>query len=138
MQPKQPNRSEPHLTAYYKITFSLLFIVSGGLGLVWSLWVAFHAQNLLLQAILGALLGLSIVLFGIYCLKRPYFLLEPRQLTVYNLLGIVKKRYTFESWDVVKADNRRIYIDDKGITKKVSVAPWLVKTDDWTAMRRLL
>ncbi len=134
----QPNRSEHHLTAYYKITLSLFFIVSGGLGLAGSLWIAFQAQGPVFQAVLSALLFLSIVLFGIYCLNRPYFLLEPRQLTVYNLLGIVTKRYTFESWDVVKADSRRIYIDDKGITKKVSVAPWLVKTDDWLAMRKLL
>ncbi|NJM98635.1 MAG: hypothetical protein HC800_17090 [Phormidesmis sp. RL_2_1] len=77
-------------------------------------------------------------MFGFYCLNRPYFLLEPRQLTVYNLLGLVSKRYTFDSWDVVKADSRRIYIDDAGITKKVPVAPWLVKPDDWLAMRKLL
>jgi len=70
--------------------------------------------------------------------KRPYFLLEPRQLTVYNLLGTVTKRYSFESWDVVKADSRRIYIDNAGITIKVAVAPWLVKSEDWLAMRQLL
>jgi hypothetical protein len=135
----QPHRSEPHLTAYYTITLSLFFIVSGGLGLLASLWMAFQSQGgFLSQAILSALLFLSVVLFGVYCLDRPYFLLEPRQLTVYNLLGLVTQRYTFESWDVVKADSRRIYIDDQGITKKVSVAPWLVKTDDWMAMRKLL
>jgi hypothetical protein len=134
----QPNRSEPHLTGYYKITLSLFFIVGGGVGLAASLWFASHTEGFVFQAILGALLFLSIILFGVYCLNRPYFLLEPRQLTVYNLLGIVTKRYTFESWDVVKADSRRIYIDDEGITKKVSVAPWLVKTDDWLAMRKLL
>ncbi len=131
-------RSETSLTAYYKITLSLFFLVSGGVGLLASLWFALSAQSISFQPILGALLFLSVVLFGVYCLNRPYFLLEPRQLTVYNILGIATKRYTFESWDVVKADSRRIYIDDQGITKKVPVAPWLVKSDDWTAMRKLL
>lgn len=134
----QPRRSEPHLTAYYKITPSLFFLVSGGLGLAAVLWIAFQDQSISVQAVIGALLFLTVVLFGIYCLERPYFLLEPRQLTVYNLLGAITEQYTFDSWDVVKADSRRIYIDDKGITIKVSVAPWLVKADDWLAMRKLL
>ncbi len=134
----QPRRSEPYLTAYYKITPSLFFLVSGGLGLAAVLWIAFQAQGISVQAVLGALLFLAVVLFGLYCLKRPYFLLEPRQLTVYNLLGVVTNQYIFDSWDVVKADSRRIYIDDQGITIKVPVAPWLVKADDWVAMRKLL
>lgn len=110
----------------------------GGTGIVASLWIGAQSAGALLQPILSALLFSMVVLFGLYCLNRPYFLLEPRQLTVYNLFGIVTKRYTFDSWDVVKADSRRIYIDDEGITKKVPVAPWLVKTKDWMAMRKLL
>lgn len=134
----QPRRSEPHLTAYYKITPSLFFWVSGGLGLAAVLWITFQNQDVSIQAVLGALLFLTVVLFGVYCRERPYFLLEPHQLTVYNLLGVVTNQYTFDSWDVVKADSRCIYIDDKGITIKVPVAPWLVKADDWLAMRKLL
>ena len=101
-------------------------------------WIAFQSQGVSVQAVLGALLFLAVVFFGIYCLERPYFLLEPHQLTIYNLLGVITKQYTFDSWDVVKADSRRIYIDDKGITLKVPIAPWLVKADDWMAMRKLL
>lgn len=127
----QPTRSQQKLTAYYKTTLSIFFIACGGLGIVASLWMA---KTLSLAAILGVL----VILFGLYCLHRPYFLLEPRRLTVYNILGLVKKQYTFDSWDVVKADNRRIYIDDDGITKKVPVAPWLVKAEDWLAMRKML
>jgi hypothetical protein len=134
----KPNRSEPRLTAYYKITLSLFFWVLGGAGLIASLWIAFQAKSASVYPYLSALLFVSIGLFGVYCLNRPYFLLEPKRLTVYNLFGIVTKQYTFESWDVVKADSRRIYIDDEGITKKVPVAPWLVKTDDWITMRKLL
>ena len=89
-------------------------------------------------AFLLVAMSVLLFLFGFYCLRRPYFLLEPRQLTVYNLFGLVTKRYTFTSWEVVKADGRRIYIDDGGITQKVPVAPWLAKTDDWLAMRKLL
>ena len=89
---------------------------------------------------LSPFVGLAVVFFGFgcYCWQRPYFLLEPQQLTVYNLLGMEKKRYTFESWEFVKADSRRIYIDDNGITKKVAVVPWLVRSDDWAIVRRLL
>lgn len=134
----QSPRSESCLTAYYKITPSLFFLGSGGLGLAIVFWAAFQTQGISAQSVLGALLFLTVVLFGLYCLNRPYFLLEPRRLTVYNLLGITTKQYNFDSWDVVKADSRRIYIDEKGITIKVAVAPWLVKADDWTAMRKLL
>ncbi len=133
-----PTRPESHLTAYYTITLSLFFLVSGGAGVVASIWVAVQTTPFSSQPVLSALLCLMIMVFGLYCLNRPYFLLEPRQLTVYNLFGVVVKRYTFDSWDVVKADSRRIYIDDEGITKKVPVAPWLVKSDDWTTMRKLL
>lgn len=127
----QPTRSQKNLTAYYKTTLSFFFITCGALGLIASLWVAKSLS-------LSSLLGVLVILFGLYCLHRPYFLLEPRKLTVYNILGLVKKQYTFDSWDVVKADSRRIYIDDQGITKKVPVAPWLVKADDWLAMRKML
>lgn len=129
MQPKSPPQ---RLIAYYKATLGTLLLLSGALGLTYSLWV--RTQHSLVIGILGA----ALFLFGCFCLNRPYFLLEPRQLTVYTLLGTVNKRYTFESWDVVKADNRRIYIDNGGITIKVPVIPWLVKTDDWSTVRKLL
>ena len=129
-----PNSSQQPLTVYYKKTLGLFFLTLGALGFFASLyWLVQGSSSFPL-----VLLCLLLCLFGVYCLRRPYFLLEPRQITVYNLLGIVTKRYTFDSWDVVKADNRRIYIDDNGITKKVSVAPWLVKADDWLTMRKLL
>ena len=131
-------RPEPHLTAYYTITLSLFFLVSGGVGIVVSIWAAINITPPSSQPVLSALLCVMVMIFGLYCLNRPYFLLEPRQLTVYNLFGVVTRRYTFDSWEVVKADSRRIYIDDEGITKKVPVAPWLVKSDDWTSMRKLL
>jgi len=109
--------------------------VSGILVVLISLWLTFQAgTNLILLAVFGLLL----LGFGGYCLRRPCFLLEPRQLTVYNLLGGTSKRYTFESWEFVKADSRRIYIDEDGITIKVSVLPWLVNTEDWTTMRKML
>lgn len=129
--PMRPVPSQQHLTAYYKTTLSIFFIACGAVGTLASIWMA---KALSLAAVLGAL----VVLFGLYCLHRPYFSLEPRKLTVYNILGLVKKQYTFDSWDVVKADSRRIYIDDDGITKKVPVAPWLVKSEDWLAMRKML
>ncbi len=131
-------RPDPHLTAYYTITLSLFFLTSGGIGVGASIWANVHITPSSSQPILSALLSLMVMIFGLYCLNRPYFLLEPRQLTVYNLFGVVTRRYTFDSWAVVKADSRRIYIDDAGITKKVPVAPWLVKSDDWTSMRKLL
>ncbi|MEL7223785.1 MAG: hypothetical protein AAF810_13010 [Cyanobacteria bacterium P01_D01_bin.36] len=130
-----PTHSPRNLTAYYKTTLGAFFLI-GGLSLViGSLWVTFQVgANLLLLAILGTLL----FIFGCFCFRRPCFLLEPRQLTVYNLIGLKKKRYTFESWEFVKADSRRIYIDENGITIKVAVLPWLVKTEDWMAMRKML
>ncbi|MEL7071301.1 MAG: hypothetical protein AAGN15_22005 [Cyanobacteria bacterium J06581_3] len=131
----QPNRSQQHLTAYYKTTLGIFFLVGGLLIALYSFWIVFQGNSSLF---LPAILGLVIAAFGACCLKRPCFLLEPRQLTVYNLLGLATKRYTFDSWDVVKADSRRIYIDNNGITIKVSVMPWLVNTEDWIAMRKLL
>ncbi|WP_038016073.1 hypothetical protein [Synechococcus sp. PCC 7335] len=131
----QPADSSQRLMAYYNKTPGVLFLAGGMVGTAYSLWSATQVSISLLP-----LAGLAIGFFGFgcYCLQRPYFLLEAHQLTVYNLLGMEKKRYTFESWEFVKADSRRIYIDDNGITKKVPVAPWLVKRDDWAAMRSLL
>ncbi|PZO11360.1 MAG: hypothetical protein DCF25_19535 [Leptolyngbya foveolarum] len=126
--------SQQRLTAHYKTTLGALLAVSGAAGFTLSLWNTSQTSRF------SPLVGVAVLLFGfgLYCLNRPYFLLEPRQLTVYNLLGSVSKRYTFDSWEVVKADSRRIYIDDDGITKKVSVLPWLASTKDWIAMRELL
>ncbi|MGD1865230.1 MAG: hypothetical protein ACFB0D_11800 [Phormidesmis sp.] len=128
-------RPPRQLTAYYKTTLGALFLASGLLAVLYSLWMTLQVgTNLIILAVVGALL----LGFGCYCLHRPCFLLEPRQLTVYNLLGLTTKRYTFESWEFVKADSRRIYIDENGITIKVSVLPWLVNTEDWTTMRKML
>ena len=132
------NSPQQRLKAHYKTTLGALFSITGGIGLAFSLWSM--AQTNPSANYLSSLSALSAVLFlfGLYCLNRPYFLLEPTQLTVYNLLGRVSKRYTFESWAVVKADSRRIYIDDDGITKKVPVSPLLVSTEDWLALREML
>ena len=107
---------------------------SGVAGFAFSLWNASQTSQF------SPLIALAVLLFlfGLYCLNRPYFLLEPRQLTVYTLIGSVSKRYKFESWEVVKADSRRIYIDDDGITKKVAVLPWLASREDWLTMREML
>ena len=136
MPPQQSStHSSRNLTAYYKTTLGAFFLAIGLVVVLASLWITFQVgENLIVVAVLGMLL----LGFGYYCLHRPCFVLEPRQLTVYNLLGLTTKRYTFESWEFVKADSRRIYIDQNGITIKVSVFPWLVNTEDWTAMRKLL
>ncbi|MGD1898054.1 MAG: hypothetical protein ACFB16_13995 [Phormidesmis sp.] len=131
----QPNRPQQNLTAYYKTTLGAFFLISGVLLVLYSLWLLSQPAGSTF-ALLG--IGLLLFAFGFYCLHRPCFVLEPRQLTVYNLLGLMTKRYTFESWEFVKADSRRIYIDENGITIKVSVFPWLVNSDDWTAMRKML
>ena len=126
--------SQQRLTAHYKTTFGVLVLVGGALSLIVGLSVILQGGGLSPLAPLGALL----LLVGSYCVRHPYFLLEPRQITVYRLFGIATKRYTFESWEVVKADDRRIYIDDDGITKTVPVMPWLVNADDWRTMRKML
>ena len=130
----QSIRSQQRLTAYYKTALGALFAIIGAVSFAFSLWTVTQTSQF------SPLLAVSVLLFafGLYCLNRPYFLLEPRQLTVYNLLGTVSKRYTFDSWEVVKADSRRIYIDDDGITKKVSVLPLLASTEDWLTMREML
>ena len=130
----QPGSSQQPFKAYYKTTLAVFFWLSGSVGCLLSFWVFGKTW----EAFLLAAMSILLFLFGFYCLRRPYFLLEPRQLTVYTLFGLVTRRYTFVSWEVVKADNRRIYLDDGGITKKVPVTPWLVKSADWAAMRKLL
>jgi hypothetical protein len=131
----QPTRSSQQLMAYYNKTPGALLLAGGATGVAYYLWSATQIGSQL-----SPFVGLAAIVFGLgcYCWRRPYFLLEPQQITVYSLLGIEKKRYSFESWEFVKADSRRIYIDDNGITKKVAVAPWLVRRDDWAAMRSLL
>jgi len=129
------NRPQQKLLAYYKTTVGAFFSVGGLLLALYSLWAAIRSDSLFLAL---AAVGVVLFMFGFYSLNRPCFLLEPNQLTVYNLLGGTTKRYTFESWEFVKADNRRIYIDKNGITIKVSVLPWLVKADDWMTMRKML
>lgn len=131
----QPIQTVPqHLTAYYKKAVGGVLLAGGGLCAVFGLSAVVQTR----QVSSLAAIGILVFLLGWVCLRRPYFLLEPQQLTVYGLFGLPTRRYTFESWDVVKADNRRIYIDDEGITRKVPVIPWLVKTSDWLTLRELL
>ncbi|CAN5807258.1 hypothetical protein BH23CYA1_BH23CYA1_17140 [soil metagenome] len=130
-----PGQPDPrHLTAYFKTAVGGSLLAGGGLCTVFGLSAGVQAHQVSTLAAIGVLVSL----LGWVCLRRPYFLLEPHQLTVYGLFGMPTRRYTFESWDVVKADSRHIYIDDGGITKKVPVLPWLVKTGDWLTLRELL
>lgn len=131
----QLTRSSRHLTAYYNKMPGVLFLVGGAAGIAYYFWIATKIGSQL-----SPFVGLAVISLGLgcYCWQRRYFVLEPKQLRVYNLIGMEKKRYTFKSWEVVKADSRRIYIDDNGITKTVAVAPWLVRGEDWAAMRSLL
>ena len=131
----QPNRPQQNLTAYYKTTLGVFFLIVGLLIVFYTIWLFSQPSGTSWPL---ALIGVLLFFFGCFCLRRPCFVLEPRQLTVYNLLGITTKRYTFDSWEVVKADSRRIYIDRNGITIKVSVFPWLVNSEDWTTMRKML
>ena len=130
----QSTRSPKRLTAHYKRPLGAFFLGGGSLSLVIGLSVLLRDGGLSPLIPLGVLF----LLVGSYCVRHPYFLIENRQITVYRLFGIATKRYTFESWDVVKADNRRIYIDDGGITKTVPVTPWLVNNEDWQELREML
>lgn len=130
-----PNHPSQNLTAYYKTTWGAFLLILGLAIALYSLWLITQPSG---TSIPMVIVGLATFVCGCYCLHRPCFRLEPRQLTVYNLLGVTTKRYTFDSWEVVKADNRRIYIDRDGITIKVSVSPWMVNSEDWTAMRKML
>ena len=130
----QSTRSPKRLTAHYKRTLGILFLAGGGISLILGIGLLIKGSGLSPLVPLGALL----LLVGSYCVRHPYFLIENRQITVYRLFGIATKRYTFESWDVVKADDRRIYIDDGGITKTVPVTPWIVNSEDWRELREML
>lgn len=109
-----------------------MILVGGSINLLLSIWV------ILLGGFSVAIVtGVLITVIGILYLARPYFVVEPSRIVLYNLFGMPMKQYAIEPYSTVRIENNKLYIHTKDSQTKVNVTKWLANADDWQKLQQL-
>ncbi|MGB3786518.1 MAG: hypothetical protein WA949_00810 [Phormidesmis sp.] len=129
---------DSHFKAYYQIWIGILLFVIGLAICALALWSMLQSNSFNSAIILGSLL----VLAGYLYLTRPYFVLAPNRLTIYNLIGRVVKRYPFETFSNLKIENDTLHIDGGFLGRDrpdpTKLKKWLVKPQDWKRLQEII
>ncbi len=131
-----------HFKAYRAPWIGLTTLFVGLLNLLWAIWIILTAGKFNSAIITGV----AITTAGYLYLTRPYFVLAPNRLTVYNLIGSVVKRYPFTRYNNLHTDDQRLYIEDihshttRPTAKKqpVKISKWLTKSTDWNQLKDII
>ena len=113
----------------YKTTLAWAIIAMGLINLLLGVWLL-----LLGQLVSAGILGILFLIVGYLYLKRPYFEVKPDRITIYNLLGNVVKRYPLTPHEQLRVKDNKLLIEQAGMERKVAVARFLVKNEDWEAL----
>ncbi len=113
----------------YKTTLAWAIIAMGLINLLLGVWLL-----LLGQLVSAGILGILFLIVGYLYLKRPYFEVKPDRITIYNLLGNVVKRYPLTPHEQLTVKDNKLLIEQAGMERKVAVARFLVKNEDWEAL----
>ena len=125
-------QSHQSLTVGYNRVVGIAILVGGSINLLLSIWV------ILLGGFSVAIVtGVLITVIGILYLARPYFVVEPSRIVLYNLFGMPMKQYAIEPYSTVRIENNKLYIHTKDSQTKVNVTKWLANADDWQKLQQL-
>jgi len=131
-----------HFKAYRAPWIGLIIMAIGLLNLFWAIWIILTAGKFNSAIITG----IAIPIAGYLYLKRPYFVLAPNRLTVYNLIGSVVKRYPLAEFSSLHTDDTHLYIKDiyssrdqpAAKTNPVKISKWLTKSSDWNKLKIII
>ncbi len=127
-----------HFKAYYQIWIGIVPFVIGLAVCAFALWSILQSNSFNSAVILGSLLAIA----GCLYLTRPYFVLAPNRLTIYNLIGRVVKRYPFETFSNLKIEDSKLYIDGgflgRDHLEPTELKKWLVKSQDWKKLQEII
>jgi len=87
------------------------------------------------------IIGIASAIIGYFYLTQPYFALAPNRLTIYNLLGRVVKRYSFETFSHLKIEGNTLYVEggflERDRLEPTNLKKWLVKPRDWEQLKTI-
>ena len=79
-----------------------------------------------------------LILRGILFFRIPYFELSEKELKIYNRFGRAYKVYRFNSWQDFHWEGNKLFVIQKGKSKKVKVSRIFVSIKKWKAFRSVL
>ncbi len=127
-----------HFKAYYRIWIGILLLAIGLVMCALALWSMLQSNSFNSAIVLGVVL----VIAGYLYLTRPYFVLAPNRLTIYNLIGRVVKRHPFETFSDLKIENNTLYIDGgflgRDRPEPTKLKKWLVRPRDWKRLQEIV
>ena len=128
---------EKHFKGHYKPLIGIALMLLGAIASLMSLWLMLLNN----QFNVAIVIGLAALLFGYLYLTRPYFVIAPNRITVYNPMGKVVKRYPFASFDHLHTENKHLYIEsgylETGSREKVNLHKWMVRAQDWRQLEAI-
>jgi len=117
-----PDNSPPvkvHVTPWMVLPLLVVGLLCLGLGL----WVALLERTPNLQIVLGAVISLN----GVLNLKTPVFALETDNIALYRPIGLVRRRFPFESRSEIRVDGNRLFVGEA----RVPVQKWCLNRSEW-------
>lgn len=128
---------DEHFKGRYKPLIGIALMSLGMVATLISLWLMLINN----QFNVAIVIGLVALLFGYLYLTRPYFVIAPNRITVYNPVGKVVKRYPFASFDHLHTENKDLYIEsdysEAGNREKVNLNQWMMRAQDWQQLEAI-
>jgi hypothetical protein len=125
-----PTESE-HFKVRYRLWIGIALLLIGIICTLLNLWL------LLLGELNGAIVvGVLVTIAGYCYLTRPYFVIAPHRLTIYNPIGQVVKRYPLAAFNDILVSDRTVHIKSNG-PEKLKLNKWLVRPADWARLEAI-
>lgn len=131
-----PTESE-HFKARYALWLGGSFLAVGIITSLLSLWMIATQGSFNSSIIVSLILGVVGFLYS----TRPYFVIAPSRLTIYNLIGKSVKRYPFATFSHLAIENDSLYIEEAdqsiGQRTRIKVNKRLVRSKDWARVEAI-
>jgi hypothetical protein len=115
------------MKVYYKKVIGMGLAVSAGILLLLNLFLISLGEINAISLALVVLVGFSSFSY----LTKPYFELRENELALFNVLGMVIKRYHFEKIGDFQVTNEKIFLDQNGKSVRVKLSKSLARPGGW-------
>jgi len=113
------------MKVHYSKWFIIPLQVMGFLSLVLGIWLALLEGAVNMQIVFGAVLSLV----GILHWKTPVFTLESDSIALYRPIGLVRKRFPFQSRSEIRIDGNKLFVGKA----RVRISKWALNRSQWRA-----
>lgn len=120
--------SNPQQSIYIKASIARLYIV---LGILFVL--IFLMGTLVLKDYTNLLYAASstfLIVIGVVALKKPYADFGENELILYNFVGKIRIKYTFDDKNAIKVENDKLYFEGE----KMKISKSFVNKEEWNRL----